>query len=178
MRRFGEDGFVTEEPHILLSLEPCIADRLVTLVIYAFVFRDILRPGMKRIMRRRVGDIEKIGFILILVFLEKINGPLGEVVGGVPVFFLGSIIREHLPIVETVGPGFTFLACGNAFAGTLFSGIEMIGTALARAVMKAVKTIKATIMKALIGMVLTNRQGTITLCSKKICHGYRILDSF
>jgi hypothetical protein len=83
----------------------------------------------------------------------------------VPVFFLGSVIREHFSIVETVGPGFTFLACGNAFAGTLFSRIKMIGTALARAVMEAVKTIKATIMKALVEMVLANRQGTITLCS-------------
>ena len=165
MRRLWEDGFGPKEPHIFLSLEPCIADRLVTLVIYAFVFCNVLRPGMKRIMRRRVGDIEKIGFILILVFLEKINCPLGEVVGGVPVFFLGSVIREHFPIVETVGSGFTFLACGNAFAGTLLTGIEMVGTALARAVMEAVKTIKASIMKAVIGMMFANRQGTITLCS-------------
>jgi hypothetical protein len=41
----------------------------------------------------------------------------------------------------------------------------MIGTALARAVMEAVKTIKATIMKALVEMVLAHRQGTISLCS-------------
>ena len=65
---------------------------------------------MKRIMRCGVGDIEKIGFILILVFLEKTDGPFGKVVGGVPVFFLGSVIREHFTIVETVGSGFTFLA--------------------------------------------------------------------
>ena len=54
----------------------------------------------------------------------------------------------------------------------------MIGAALARAVMKAVKTIKATIMKAMIGVVLAHRQGAIALCSKKIRHGNRILDSF
>ena len=154
MRRFSEEGFGTEEPQFLLSLEPCIADRLVTLVVNAFVFGDILRPSMERIMRCRVGDIEKIGFILILVFLEKTDGPLGEIVGGVPVFFLGSVIREHFPIIETIGSGFTFLASGNAFAGTLLSWIEMIGAALARAVMKTVKTIKATIMKAMIGVVL------------------------
>ena len=133
---------------------------------------------MKRIMRCRVGDIEKIGFILILVFLEKINGPLGEIVGGVPVFFLGSVIRKHFTIVETVGSGFTFLASGNAFARTLLSGIKMIGAALAWAIMKTVKTIKATIMKTVIGMMFAHCQGTISLCSKKICHGYRILDSF
>ena len=44
-------------------------------------------------MRRGVGD-EKIGLVLVLVFLEKIDGPLGEVVGGVPVFFLGRVIRS------------------------------------------------------------------------------------
>jgi hypothetical protein len=54
----------------------------------------------------------------------------------------------------------------------------MIGTALAWAVMKAVETIKATIMKTVIGMMFAHCQGTISLCSKKICHGNRILDSF
>ena len=77
-----------------------------------------------------------------------------------------------------MGPGFTFLACGNAFAGTLLTGVEMVGAALAWAVMEAVETIKATIMEAIVGMMFAHRQGTITLCSKKICHGYRILDSF
>jgi len=91
VRRFSEEGFGTEEPQFLLSLEPCIADRLVTLVVNAFVFGDILRPSMERIMRCRVGDVEKIGFVLVLVFLEKINCPLGKVVGGVPVFFLPRI---------------------------------------------------------------------------------------
>jgi hypothetical protein len=47
----------------------------------------------------------------------------------------------------------------------LLSGIEMIGAALTRAIMKPVKTIKATIMKTVIGMMLAHCQGTIAICS-------------
>ena len=79
------------------------------------------------------------------VLLKKIDRPLGEVVGGVPVLFLGRVVRNHLLVVEAVGARFAFFAGRDAFAGALLARIEVIGAAFTGAVMKTIEAIKAAI---------------------------------
>ena len=57
MRWLGQTNFRTKQPQFLLSIESGIPNRFIPNIIDAFVFGNILGPGMERVMGCRVGQV-------------------------------------------------------------------------------------------------------------------------
>ncbi|OPZ07452.1 MAG: hypothetical protein BWZ10_02824 [candidate division BRC1 bacterium ADurb.BinA364] len=94
-RRQGA-GFAIEQPQADHALVSLFAQPIPPAKVAPAIPGDVLGPGVQRIMRRVVGQIEKKGLLLAAVFLQPLDGVVRESVGRVKVRVFWRIRLELL----------------------------------------------------------------------------------
>ena len=73
-----------------------LADIVPADLVFAAVLSDVFGPGVERVVRRGVGEVEEEGLVLALVFVEPVDGIAGEGVGVVKFLVGAGVAHDDL----------------------------------------------------------------------------------